>query len=171
MQPNRIYENVTTAKHTDADQSPPYRTEMSLVLSYSGNKSKYSTNVPKAQDPEIHTPPPSLPRAMKLLPKKLAYAGKSDPFKSGIPSDAEQTIANADNSTNEELQSKTQVIERTESDASSKRPSRNSEKVATNSDNRELKKNGSSNGLTDDKLKEKNSKKINRDSNESQESV
>lgn len=177
MQSNRIYENVTTAKHTDADQSPPYRTEMSLVLSYSGNKSKYSTQqiAANVQEPVIHTPPPSLPRAMKLFPNKLAYAGKSDSFKSGIPVDVEQKIVNTDNSANEEMQSKTQmgsVIERSESDASNKKPSaRNNEQMTKNGDNPEPKKIDTGNSLSDDKQKETNSTKIKRDSNESQESV
>lgn len=162
---NRIYENVTTSKHTASDQSPPYRTEMSLVLSYDGNKSKYSTsqNSTKSQGSD-QSPPPSIPKAMKLLPNKLQYAGKSDLFKSttsGSP-EVEQSI-NVENTANEEILSKSavnSVAESNDSNSSKKNSPGKTEKVTKNG---ESKVNGGNN--------EENNKKTYRNSNDSQESV
>lgn len=105
MQMDRLYEHVP---NTDADQSPPYRTEMSLVLSYSGNKSKYSTTQTpdKRLEGDVETPPPNLPHAMKLLPNKLTYNGSNEIFKQ-MPTD--QSIIHTGNSVNEEISSNSQV--------------------------------------------------------------
>lgn len=115
MHKNQIYENVKSAKNTESDQSHPYRTEMSLILSYNGNKSKYSTNqnVDKAQESDVDTPPPNVPQAMKLLPNKLPYAAKSEIFKQSFinPQHSEQGNVNIENSANEEILSKSQVSE------------------------------------------------------------
>lgn len=172
MQPqsNRIYENVTTEKHTDADQSPPFRTEMSLVLSYDGNKSKYSTNrnsTKQQESDQSQTPPPCVPMAMKLLPKKLPYTGQSDLIKrsAGSSQEVEQSI-NVENSANEELLSKTRVnsvAESTESNGSKKKSSGKSEKTSKTG---EIKANGGSNNSSEERAKQKH-----RDSNDSQESV
>lgn len=80
MQSNAVYENVTSS---DSDQTPPYRTEMSLVLSYSGNKSKYSTtqNADKKLGSENDSPPTNFPHAMKLLPNKLTYTAQNEILK------------------------------------------------------------------------------------------
>lgn len=109
MHKNQIYENVESAKNSDSDQSHPYRTEMSLILSYNGNKSKYTStkNASNSLESDVETPPPNVPHAMKLLPNKLPYAIKSELFK---PSQlSEQGNVNIENSANEEILSKSQV--------------------------------------------------------------
>lgn len=109
MHENQIYENVENAKNSDSDQSHPYRTEMSLILSYNGNKSKYTStkNASNSLESDVETPPPNVPQAMKLLPNKLPYAIKSELFK---PSQlSEQGNVNIENSANEEILSKSQV--------------------------------------------------------------
>lgn len=93
----------------------PYRTEMNLVLSYDGQKSKYTTSPTmepdKAQEPS--TPPPNLPQAMKLLPNKLPYASAatSKPINEpdAIAKYAEQNHVNNENSTNEIIHTKAQI--------------------------------------------------------------
>lgn len=93
----------------------PYRTEMSLVLSYDGQKSKYTSSPTpepdKAQEPG--TPPPNLPQAMKLLPNKLAYAStaahKPDNETDGHAKCAEQIHVNNENSANETIHTNAQI--------------------------------------------------------------
>lgn len=102
MQTNPCYENLQRTKSiktAETDQSHPYRTEMSLVLSYNGNKSKYSTlqNLDKTHESDTDTPPPNLPHAMKLLPNKLTYTSKNEPFIQ-IPIAHEITPINANES-------------------------------------------------------------------------
>lgn len=115
MHKNQIYENVKSAKNTNSDQSHPYRTEMSLTLSYNGNKSKYSTNqnADRMQEPEIDTPPANVPQAMKLLPNKLPYASKSEIFKQSFinAQHSDQGQVNIENSSNEICSSKSQVTQ------------------------------------------------------------
>lgn len=103
------YENIKRSKSitsSDSDQSHPYRTEMSLVLSYNGNKSKYSTSqqCDKNQGSDMDTPPPNLPHAMRLFPNQLNYAGKNEPVKAihtGL--DVKPINENTDNNSNEPL--------------------------------------------------------------------
>lgn len=109
MQKNRIYENCKSAKTPDIDQAHPYRTEMSLVLSYSGNKSKYYTTHNADKESDIETTPPNLPQAMKLFPPNLTYTGKSEIFNQS-PAKMDQTTANTENSANEEILSKSSNI-------------------------------------------------------------
>lgn len=107
---DRIYENSEAIKSNDH----PYRTEMNLVLSYDGQKSKYSTSADKVH--EGCTPPPNVPAAMKLLPNKLAYASNAA-NKTDKDTDAadtkskeqEQSHVNSENDTNEEILTKSQV--------------------------------------------------------------
>lgn len=119
MHKNQIYENVKRAENTNSDQSHPYRTEMSLTLSYNGNKSKYSTNqnADRVQESEIDTPPANVPQAMKLLPNKLPYASKSEIFKQSFinAQHSEQGHVNIENAGNEIGSSKSQF---TQSDTS-----------------------------------------------------
>lgn len=113
------YENVKRAKSTtssdSSDHSHPYRTEMSLILSYNGNKSKYSTNksTDKSQS-ETDTPPPNLPQAMKLFPNKLLYTPNNDNSNSKSTQNIgqESELANdenIDNSANEKMLTKSQT--------------------------------------------------------------
>lgn len=115
MQKNPMYENVKSVKNSDSDQPHPYRTEMSLILSYNGNKSKYSTtkNIDKAQESDIETPPPNVPQAMKLLPNQLPYATKNDLLKDKLMNSpmSEQGNVNIENSANEQILSKSQVTQ------------------------------------------------------------
>lgn len=105
-QTDRVHKN-------DAIKGPdhPYRTEMSLVLSYDGQKSKYTTSSDLEKAQEIGTPPPNVPQAMKLLPNKLPYASttasKSDIEINAI--DSPRNDANNENDTNEKLLTKSQV--------------------------------------------------------------
>lgn len=111
------YENIKRSKSitsSDSDQPHPYRTEMSLVLSYNGNKSKYSTSqqAAKIQESDIDTPPPTLPHSMKLLPNKLNYAGNNESFKAvhtGL--EVKPINENTDNSSNEPIMKKSQANE------------------------------------------------------------
>lgn len=158
-----LYENVPS---TDSDQTPPYRTEMSLVLSYSGNKSKYTTtkNANKTQESDSDTPPPNIPVAMKLLPNKLTYAGKTEYKQIGTTSqDAEQSIVNVENSANEEILSKFQT---NPTQSSNGKVPKAKEKLAKNDED-----NGVSTCAAGGKEKETKSKSKKRDSNDSQESV
>ncbi|XP_031637143.1 uncharacterized protein LOC116349721 isoform X2 [Contarinia nasturtii] len=109
MQTNAVYENVTSS---DSDQTPPYRTEMSLVLSYSGNKSKYSTtkNSDKKPDSDNDASPTNVPQAMKLLPNKLTYTNE---MLKQMPTNSQSTnnlqeVLNTENSANEEILLKSQ---------------------------------------------------------------
>ncbi|XP_055304780.1 uncharacterized protein LOC129569695 isoform X2 [Sitodiplosis mosellana] len=172
MQSNRLYENVTS---TDSDQSPPFRSDLSLVLSYSGNKSKYSTtqNSEKTQDFDVDTPPPNVPLAMKLLPNKLTYAGKTEFKPIGCSSqEVEQSIANVENSANEEILSKSQVNSTYESNECNGKVTKTKEKVAKNGEKHEDGTNGDSTSPSASKEKEanSNSKTKKRDSNDSQDS-
>lgn len=94
---SNTYENVNRAKSIissdSSDHSHPYRTEMSLILSYNGNKSKYSTNksTDKSQESETDTPPPNLPQAMKLFPNKLMYTPNSGTSSSSSNNNNEST--------------------------------------------------------------------------------
>lgn len=100
-------ENAEVNRSSDSDLSHPYRTEMSLVLSYNGNQSKYSTT--NSNDSDIE-PTLSLPSAMKLLPNQLVYTTPSSHLEgepelqqkqNGIRKDTEENSANAENNTNE----------------------------------------------------------------------
>lgn len=86
---NRIYEG------SRADEmQQPYRTEMSVILSYDGNPKKV---IEKASMPTVprgdgcigtdgtDTPTQTVPRAMKLLPNTLAYI-KKDASTAPVPS-------------------------------------------------------------------------------------
>lgn len=150
---DRLYEHVPS---TDADQSPPYRTEMSLVLSYSGNKSKYSTTQTPDKRLEsecVETLPPNLPHAMKLLPNKLT----NEIFKQ-MPTD--QSNLHSENSVNEEMLSNSQVENINLKNSRNKENGGKHEFV--NSDC------AAANGSKD---KETNLKSTKRNSNDSQESV
>lgn len=115
------YENVQRAKCTTTsdsmEQSHPYRTEMSLILSYNGNKSKYSTNkltTDKSQESETDTPPPNLPKAMKLFPNKLLYTtnnnnNSNDKATTNIGNESNSTNENIDNTENEKMLTKSQI--------------------------------------------------------------
>lgn len=164
MQSNQIYENVNS---TDSDHSPPFRTDLSLVLSYSGNKSKYSTtqNGNKSQDSDVDTPPPTLPLAMKLLPNKLTYAGKTELRPTGGTSqEADQSIVNVENSANEEILSKSQANSVHESNESNGKTSKSKEKAMKNGE-------GASSSGKKEKETNSKSKAKKRDSNDSQDSV
>lgn len=169
MKSNQLYENVPS---TDSDQTPPFRTEMSLVLSYNGNKSKYSTNQSpnKTQDSDTDTPPPNIPLAMKLLPNKLTYAGKPE-YKQigGSSQEAEQSIVNVENSANEEILSKSQVNSMHDSTDSNGKTSKINENALKNGEKQEFGSNGDNAGSSGSK--ETNSKSKKRNSNDSLESV
>lgn len=132
-QTDRVYRNSETIKGPDH----PYRTEMSLVLSYDGQKSKYTTSSDLEKAQETGTPPPSVPHAMKLLPNKLPYASatatKSDNETNVI--DSPRNDANNENDTNEKLLTKSQVklIVTDESKASLEKGS-SSQEVSGNDD-------------------------------------
>lgn len=168
MQSNQIYENVNS---TDSDHSPPFRTDLSLVLSYSGNKSKYSTtqNGNKSQDSDVDTP--TMPIAMKLLPNKLTYAGKTElkPI-NGSSQEVAQSIVNVENSANEEILSKSQVNSMHESCENNAKTSKIKEKMVKNGQKRENGENASSSGKKEKETNSK-SKSKKRDSNDSQDSV
>lgn len=123
IQTNPIYQNIDASTDSNAEEHP-YRTEMSLVLSYNGNKSKYkSHDSDKTSDvTDIDTPPPSIPQAMALLPSKLTYAMKCDDRTapaaaititktSPSPTEAIDTECNinTENHANEEIYTKSQV--------------------------------------------------------------
>lgn len=100
-------ENADLNRSSDSDPSHPYRTEMSLVLSYNGNQSKYSTV--NSNDSDIE-PTLSLPSAMKLLPNRLVYTTPSNRLEdepeskllqNGIRKDTEKNSTNVENKTNE----------------------------------------------------------------------
>lgn len=117
LQNNKLYENMDAINRNDSDHS--FRTEMNLVLSYNGNKSKYTTQnkqeLDKTQDSDIDTPPPNFPQAMKLFPNKLAYTVKNGIVKTD--SEATSTKSeyhskdnvDSENNTNEKLLSKSHV--------------------------------------------------------------
>lgn len=102
MQTNQIYENIDVDEH-------PYRTEMSLVLSYNGNKVKYkSHDSDKLSDcTDIETPPPNIPQAMALLPNKLPYAATKMIANQNEFGDGEHFL-NTENNANENLYAKSQ---------------------------------------------------------------
>lgn len=100
-------ENAEVNRLSDPDLLHPYRTEMSLVLSYNGSQSKYSTATSNYSNIE---PTPSLPSAMKLLPNRLLYTTSSNRsedkpesklLQNGIRKDTEKKSTNAENNTNE----------------------------------------------------------------------
>lgn len=107
LQQNLNDENADVNRSSDSDLSHPYRSEMSLVLSYNGNQSKYSTA--NTNDSDIE-PSLSLPSAMKLLPNRLVYTTaknrlENDPepqlLQNDIRKDTEKNSTNAENNTNE----------------------------------------------------------------------
>lgn len=140
---SNTYENVKCAKSStssdSSDQSHPYRTEMSLVLSYNGNKSKYSTNksTDKSQESETDTPPPNLPQAMKLFPNKLMY----------IPSSS----SSSGNNNNNELFKSTQSIGQELDSANEIVDNSANEKSLTKSQTNLANDNGSANNRNADK--------------------
>lgn len=152
MQKNPTYENVKNGKsikNADTDQPHPYRTEMSLVLSYTGNKSKYSTNqsADKLRESNVDISPTNLPEAMKLLPNKLNYVDKSEKFKQITQptyADIEQVNINTENSANEEVFTKSQ--DNTSVERSDKKnvdvPKKTENGDGKNGENRELRTNG-----------------------------
>lgn len=169
MQKNPTYENVKNGKkmkNTDTDQPHPYRSEMSLVLSYTGNKSKYSTNQDKSQESDVDTLPSNLPEAMKLLPDKLKYAEKNEIFKQITQptyADIEQVNVNTENSANEEMFTKSQVNTSLEtSDSNNKNMTENVD--TKNGENRELKRNGEAISSTIKRENEVDSQSKSRDS-------
>lgn len=110
-------------RSSDSDLSHPYRTEMSLVLSYNGNQSKYSTA--NLNDSDIE-PTLSLPSAMKLLPNRLVYTTPSNrledepelqPLQNSIRKDTVENLANAEKSTNDVILSTPSItFEKAETD-------------------------------------------------------
>lgn len=107
LQQNLNDENGEVNRSSDSDLSHPYRTEMSLVLSYNGNQSKYSTA--NSNDSDIE-PTLSLPSAMKLLPNRLVYTAPSNrledeldsqPLQNGIRNETEKNLSNVENNANE----------------------------------------------------------------------
>lgn len=178
MQNSATYENVKRIKNTtscDSDQQPPYRTEMSLVLSYNGNKSKYCTSQysDKIQESDIDTPPPSLPHAMKLLPNKLTYAGNNELFKPiQNAQDLESGNAHMENSTNEHISTKSKDVKNEDKNGNEKKSNgRKNEKNNKNGEHFELKSNGNTNNLNLPKCDDSNSPKISTEFNDAHESV
>lgn len=175
VQKTATYENVKEAKCStspESDQSHPYRTEMSLVLSYNGNKSTYTTNqnADKKHESDVETPPPNLPHAMKLLPNKLTYTGNNERFKPYNVPIPEHTNENTDNSANEKIA--TQAIESTSSDEKSGN-SRKHEISTKNDDKHDTKSHRDGGNVTiktdDDDESQSNGKT--KDTNDSHDSV
>lgn len=121
LQKNQIYESVDGTKSNDSEQMHPFRSEMSLVLSYSGNKSKYTTakDSDKTNDSDVDcTPPPKLPSAMELFPNKLAYGATRDRYgtehniempNNDAPKEVNKNAINKENNTNETMQSDSNI--------------------------------------------------------------
>lgn len=179
MHKNATYENLKRAKSStssDSDQQHPYRTEMSLVLSYNGNKSKYSTsqNSDKTQSSDIETPPPNLPHAMKLLPNKLTYTGKNDLFKPIDTSQvAEKSNEHTENSANERVLTKSQAVSLELSNGNNKKANgrKNEKSNSKNDENHEPESNEDVTNANSRRHDDSNSQLTVNESNDAQESV
>lgn len=102
---NRIYEG-----NRGDEMQPPFRTEMSVILSYDGTQKKLvekqqAVLVPRADNniatdgPD--TPTQTLPRAMKLLPPTLPYVKQDAP---SSPTDSHQDKVERENHENNTVQ-------------------------------------------------------------------
>lgn len=103
---NRIYEDIRTN-----ESQQPYRTEMSVVLSYDGNQ---KNAIEKQQSSAIahgdncnagpDTPTQTLPRAMKLLPNTLPYINMDASIPSTSQNDCNQDEMERENNENAAVQ-------------------------------------------------------------------
>lgn len=99
---NRIYEGGSRAD----EGHQPFRTEMSVVLSYDGNQKKAKALVSQSNTATdgTDTPTQTLPRAMKLLPNTLPYIKKETSTPSTSQSDSHQDEMERENVENAAMQ-------------------------------------------------------------------
>lgn len=106
---NQIYESIRTD-----EMHQPFRTEMSVVLSYDGNRKKITEN--HQPSPPVlrsdtcigtdgtNSPMQTLPRAMKLLPNTLPYIKKDTLMASTSQSDSNPDDMERENDENAAMQ-------------------------------------------------------------------